>query len=201
MLHQEKCNCQSLILSAIYLTSTHLARGRQDDSPDWLRYSSGKGAGFFWQNSSKSLANLSGRMMTLACWYPITQTHNAKKSLPARSLARSLTHLPLANPVVVLILGSSDLIITLSWAGFRDFRLSDCSITASTLLKDTVNVQAEQEQKSQLVLIRSEVKLSALIYDLWSWACSRRCLVWAGHWRGIQSFLKIGNGKCNHVII
>lgn len=51
--------------------SAHLARGGQEDSPDWLRYSSGKGAGFLWQNSSKSFAKLSGRMTMLACWYPI----------------------------------------------------------------------------------------------------------------------------------
>lgn len=35
-----------LILGKIYLMSTFLARGRQEDSPDWLRYRSGKGAGF-----------------------------------------------------------------------------------------------------------------------------------------------------------
>lgn len=96
ILHKEQCNCQLLILSAIYLTSTHLARGRQDDSPDWLRYSSGKGAGFFWQNSSKSLANLSGRMMTLACWYPITHKHTMQKNSPPAlvlSLVLSLSHI------------------------------------------------------------------------------------------------------------
>lgn len=132
--------------------STHLARGGQDDCPDLLRYSSGKGAGFFRQNSSKSSANLSGRMMTLACWYPIrhrkAQCKNSLPALPPHPHPKyTHTHfLPLANPVVFLILGSSDLINNLSSAGVRDFRLFDCSIMARTLPKDTVTVQTDQKQ-------------------------------------------------------
>lgn len=59
-----------------YLMSVCLARGRQEVSPDWLQYKSGKGAGFLRQNSLKSLASLLGRMTTLHCWYPVTHTHN-----------------------------------------------------------------------------------------------------------------------------
>lgn len=33
-------------IDMFYLMSTFLARGRQEDSPDWLRYKSGKGAEF-----------------------------------------------------------------------------------------------------------------------------------------------------------